>query len=103
MDEDFRYAPGIVETMGSVEFLSLLSKRFGGRRATELIGWAILFGVGRIENGPKLRHALREAGYSESAFYRAAADWRKFAEYVEEVYKVRYTSEELVKKVAPAV
>jgi hypothetical protein len=99
MEPELHLAPGIIEKMGPVEFLSLLSKRFGGRRATELIGWAILMGAAGIENGPKLRHALDQAGYSESAFYRALADWRKFAEHVEDVYKTKYSVQELIKKI----
>ena len=100
MEEELQYAPAILEGMGAMEFWSLLSRRFGGRRATELIGWGILLGMAGLENKPKLRHALREAGYSQAAFYRALADWRKFAEFVEEEYKAKYSVEDLVKKVA---
>jgi hypothetical protein len=103
LEEELKLARNLIDNMGAVEFLSLLSKRFGGRRATELIGWAVLLGVAGIENGPKLRLALDEAGYSESAFYRALHDLRKFGEFVEEQYHAKMSVVELVRKISPAM
>jgi hypothetical protein len=86
-----------------MELLSLIGRKFGGRRATELIGWAILLGAAGIENGPKLRHALKEAGYSQSAFYRALADFRAFGEFVEQEKGYRPTVHDVVERLRPAV
>ncbi len=102
LEEPLTLAPDLISKMGAVEFLSLLSKRFGGQRGTELIGWCILLGAAGIENGPKLRHALDQAGYSESAFYRASADLRKFGEFLEEQYHQKMSVVELVRKISPA-
>jgi hypothetical protein len=101
LQEPLTLAPDLISKMGTIEFLSLLSKRFGGQRATELIGWGVLLGAAGIENGPKLRHALDQAGYSESAFYRALADLRKFGEFVEERYHQKMSVVELVRKISP--
>lgn len=100
MEEELKLAPVIMERMGSMQMLSAMQKCFGGRRATELIGWAILFAVAGIENGPKLRRALEQAGYSESAFYRALADYRKFAEFLEREYKHKVSLEEVVRLIS---
>ncbi len=103
LEEDLELAPGIIEKMGPVQFLSLLTRCFPGRRSTELIGWVVLLGAAGLDNGPKLRHALREAGYSESAFYRALADLRKFGEFVEQEYHAKMSVADLVRKISPAV
>jgi len=102
LEEELTLAPELFKNMGSVQFLSLLTKCFPSRRATELIGWAVLLGAAGIENGPKLRHALDQAGYSESAFYRALADLRKFGEFVEREYHQKMTVVEVVRKISPA-
>jgi hypothetical protein len=102
LEKELKLAPDLIGKMGAVEFLSLLTKCFPPRRATELIGWAVLLGAAGIENGPKLRHALDQAGYSESAFYRALADFRKFGEFVEERYHAKMSVVELVRKISPA-
>jgi hypothetical protein len=102
VEEELRFVPGILERMGPVDFLSLMSKRFGGRRATELIGWTLLLSAAGLENGPKLRHALDQAGYSESAMYRALADLRKFGEFLEQEYHQKMSVEELVRRIIPA-
>ncbi len=99
MEEELQLAPGIIEKMGAFEFAKLFTECFPGRRATELIGWAFLFAVAGVENGPKLRHTLEDAGYSESAFYRALVDFRKFGEFVEKKYHSKMTVEQIVHKV----
>ncbi len=103
MELELEYAPGIIDKMSTFEFVKLFTECFPGRRSTELIGWAFLFAVAGINNGPKLRHALEQAGYSESAFYRALADFRKFGEFVEKKYHAKMTVEQIVEKIRVGV
>lgn len=102
MEEELQFAPHILEGMGSMEFLGLFKQCFGVRRATELIGWAILMDVAGIENGPKIRHVLEQAGYNDSSMYRAMADFRKFGEFIEERYHEKMTVEQLVVRIGLA-
>ncbi len=103
MEEELKLAPVLIEGMPPMQFLGLIKKRFGVRRATELIGWAILMGAAGIENGPKVRHALEEVGYNDSAMYRAMADLRKLGEFVEQEYHAKMTVQQLVVKIGDAV
>ncbi len=102
VEEELLFVSDILERMPTVEFLSLLSRFCGGGRATQLIGWAVLLGAAGLENGPKLRHALDQAGYSESAMYRAVADLRKFGEFLEQEYHQKMSVQELVRRIIPA-
>ncbi len=103
MEEELRVAPQILEKMSTFEFVKLFRKCFPGRRAAELLGWAFLFALAGVENGPKLRQVLHEAGYSEAAFYRALADLRKFGEFLEEQYQTKMTVPQIVDKLRPAM
>lgn len=102
-EEELQRFPEIVERMGLLEFLGLMRKKFGAQRTTQLIGWVILVGALGLENTPKLRKALREAGYSQSGFYRAMADLRAFGEHVEEVYGAKMSVEQVVRKISSQV
>lgn len=99
MERDLEFAPGALERMGFMEMLSHLRTRFGARRTTSLLGWSVFFDIAGVENSPTLRAALKEAGYSESAMYRALADFRSFGEYLEGIYGVRYTPEQVIRKI----
>lgn len=101
VEEELRLAPEILAKMSGFEFVKLLRKCFPGRRAAELIGWGLLFSFAGIENGPKFRHALQEAGYSEGAFYRALADYRKFGQFLEERYQTKMTVVQIVERISP--
>lgn len=101
VEEGLRLAPEILEQMGSAEFWALLSKQFGGRRATELLGWALVLAVSGLQNGPELRESLRERGLSRSSFYRALADLRAFGEFLERDYHRKMSVEEVVRKLCP--
>jgi hypothetical protein len=103
VEEELRLAPQILEKMSTFQFVKLFRKCFPGRRAAELIGWGFLFALAGIENGPKFRHVLEEAGYSEGAFYRALADYRKFGEFLEEQYQTKMTVPQIVDKLRPAI
>ncbi len=102
MEEGLQFAPEILEKMSGFEFIKLFRKCFPGRRAAELIGWGVVFALAGIENGPKFRHAVQEAGYSEGAFYRALADYRKFGEFLEEHYQTKMTVPQIVDKLRAA-
>jgi len=56
---------------------------FGARRATELLGWSLLWGATGVESVADLRADLEARGLKKSAMYRAAADFRRWKEHLE--------------------
>jgi hypothetical protein len=102
VEDDLQFAPEILDKMTGMEFLSLMKEFCGVRRSTELIGWLLLLGVAGIENGPKVRHSLEEAGYNDTSMYRAMADLRRFGEFIEKRYHRRMGLVEMVHRVAAA-
>lgn len=86
----------IYEEMGDVEFMTEFFKFFGPRRAMQLMGWAVLWGVKGVEVGPEFREKLKVQGISQATAYRASLDFRRFRDFVE--YRVGHpvTMDEIV-------
>jgi hypothetical protein len=72
-----------VDEVGDAELLSEFVSFFGAKRAVHLIGWAVLWGVTGVENGPDFRKKLAAQGVSRATAYRAALDFRRFGEHLE--------------------
>ncbi len=72
-----------VEQVGNAEFLSEFVSFFGAKRAVQLAGWAVLWGVSGVENGPEFRRRLEAQGLSRATAYRASLDFRRFKEHLE--------------------
>ncbi len=72
-----------VDQVGGAEFLSEFVSFFGARRAVQLAGWAVLWGVTGVENGPEFRRRLESQGLSRATAYRASLDFRRFKEHLE--------------------
>jgi hypothetical protein len=72
-----------VEQVGNAEFLSEFVSFFGAKRAVQLAGWAVLWGVTGVENGLEFRRRLEAQGLSRATAYRASLDFRRFKEHLE--------------------
>jgi hypothetical protein len=72
-----------VDEVGDAELLSEFVNFFGAKRAVHLAGWAVLWGVAGVENGPEFRKRLAAQGVSRATAYRAALDFRRFGEHLE--------------------
>jgi hypothetical protein len=72
-----------VDEVGDAELLSEFITFFGAKRAVQLAGWAVLWGVTGVENGPEFRRKLEAQGLSRATAYRAAFDFRRFKEHLE--------------------
>ena len=64
----------------------------------ELIGWSVLWGVQGVESVRTLRWELEEKGLSKSAIYRAAADFRRLKEHLEQVEGRKMESAEVIEE-----
>lgn len=86
-----------IDDLTTWEFLSSFVERMGPQRTTELIGWSVLFGViGVSDELGKYRHELEAKGFSKSAAYRAAADFRLVKEYIQEKYDLDVPLSEVI-------
>ncbi len=72
-----------VDEVGDAELLSEFVSFFGAKRAVQMAGWAFLWGVTGVENGPEFRRKLEAQGLSRATAYRAALDFRRFKEHLE--------------------
>jgi hypothetical protein len=72
-----------VDAVGDAELLSEFVSFFGAKRAVQLAGWAVLWGVTGIENGPEFRKRLESQGLSRATSYRASLDFRRFKGHLE--------------------
>ena len=72
-----------VDDVGHIEFFTEFVKYFGLKRAVYLTGWAVLWGVAGVENGPEFREKLKAQGVSRATAFRIAQDFRRFQEHLE--------------------
>ncbi len=86
----------ILDEVGTVEFMGEFFKFFGTGRALQLLGWAALWGVQGVENGPAFREELKRRGISRATAYRASLDFRRFRQFVEFRIGSPVTTEELL-------
>ena len=91
-----------IDELGVLEFMNEFWKFFGHLRGVQLFGWAMLWGVQGIENGPEFREKLKKEGFSRSAAYRASLDFRRFRMYIEQRVGHPVTNEELYEELRHA-
>jgi hypothetical protein len=70
--------------VGGLEIVTELFKMFGPKRGAELIGWAVVWGVTGVKDARQVRHDLEARGLSQATAYKAAADFRKLGERLED-------------------
>ncbi len=92
----------ILDEVGTVEFMGEFFKFFGTGRALQLLGWAALWGVQGVENGPAFREEMKKRGISRATTYRAALDFRRFRQFVEFRVGHPMTTEELLQDLKQA-
>jgi hypothetical protein len=89
-----------IDSVGNVEFFAEFVKFFGTRRAMELAGWAVLWGVtGKVDNIVEYRQELIARGMARSSVYRATLDFRKFREYLEGKEGVSFADMDVMRKI----
>jgi hypothetical protein len=88
----------ILDNMSDLEFAERFCGFFGLKRALILVGWAVLFGVAGIENGPSYRAMLEEKGLSRSTAFRASADMKRFRDHLEAEYHMPVPFDRIVRK-----
>jgi hypothetical protein len=97
MHDEQQPKPGrVLDELGAVGFMTEFFRFFGTGRALQLIGWAALWGVQGVENGPEFREELQRRGISRATAYRAALDFRRFKQFVEARAGHPVTNEELI-------
>ncbi len=72
-----------VDEVGDGELLSEFVSFFGAKRAVQLAGWAVVWGVTGVQNGPEFRRRLKAQGLSRATAYRASLDFRRFKDHLE--------------------
>jgi hypothetical protein len=93
----------VLDDMGGLDLTGEMVRYFGGKRATELIGWALLFGLSGFKTGGEMRAYLEAKGLSKSAMYRALADLKKFADDLDAEQGVKTAGQEVARKIARLV
>lgn len=88
----------ILDGMSGADFIAEFVGFFGPQRAAALVGWAIIWGVRGIENGPEYRSMLEAQGLSRSTAFRASADFRRFRDHLEEKYSMPVPYDRIVRK-----
>ncbi len=85
MSEEQQESTGqrVLDELGPMGFMAEFFKYFGTARALQLIGWAALWGLQGVENGPEFRDHLSKLGVSQATSYRAAVDFRRFRQFLE--------------------
>jgi hypothetical protein len=103
MEEKLQHVERILDDMGGVQFMKDLVECFGFQHAARLAGWAVLWGITGVENTPEYRQRLIDRGLAHATVYRAAADWRKFGEWLEAKYHRPFSSAEMELKLRQEV
>lgn len=99
-EEEMRLVNQAFDSLTPVAFFKEMVSVFGVRRTTDLIGWAVLWGVMGIEDVPQMRKKMFAEGMSDRAGYRAAADFRKFADHILRTYQRKMDMKEIIEKIA---
>lgn len=99
-EEEKRLLDQAFDALTPVAFFKEMVGVFGVRRTTDLIGWAVLWGVMGIEDVPQMRKKMFAEGLSDRAGYRAAADFRKFGDHIMRTYLRRMGMKEIIEKIA---
>lgn len=74
-----------IDKMDSVQFVRELVGYFGTRRATELMGWAVLVPMMAWPKSiPEFRKEVEASGFNKSSMYLALLDMRKFGKFIED-------------------
>lgn len=72
--------------LSPLAFMAALQRFAGTRRMLEMVGFACLWGVVGVESVQGMRKQYDEAGLSQRAAYRCAADFQRFGTYLLETY-----------------
>ncbi len=67
----------------------------------ELVGWAVVWGLLGVESVRGMRQRYEEAGLTKSSAYRAAADFKVFADFLLERYGREFSMIEILRGLNP--
>lgn len=88
---------GIVDALSPMEFFRAMHECHGSRRCMELAGWAVVWGLLGVESVRDMRRRYEEAGLTKSSAYRAAADYRLFADFLLVKYGREFEMKEILR------
>ena len=72
----------VIDGLPPLAFFGAMQELHGSRRVMELVGWAVVWGLLGVESLRDMRQRYEEAGLTKSSAYRAAADFKKFADFL---------------------
>jgi hypothetical protein len=88
-----------VDDVGGLEIMTELFKMYGPKRGAELVGWAVVWGVsGAVKDMKALREDLEARGLSQATAYKAAADFRRLGERLEDKEHRPFTLPEIIQR-----
>lgn len=85
--------------LNDLEFLAELLAFFGVSRASQLLGWAMIWGLtGRDRDLTAFRLELQEKGLGRSAAYVALSDYKRFADHIRTLEGTPVETERVVER-----
>ena len=74
--EDQARLTRVVDGLPAWKLIDVMTSTVGGKRAAELMAWAVLWGLQGETSGVALRNKLKEKGMTQRSAYRAVEDFR---------------------------
>lgn len=84
---------------GFIEMLSDMRQVFPKQRVMQMFGWMVLFGATGGQTKEQMVKRLVNLGFGKSSVYDAAADIRRFQDFLRNKWGREVSQEELAKKV----
>jgi hypothetical protein len=70
----------VVDGVPAWRLVRVMNETVGPKRAMELTGWAVVWGMNGETSGAELRRKLQAQGIAQSAAYRALDDYRRIGD-----------------------
>ena len=87
------------ERYGFIEMLSDMRQVFPKQRVMQMFGWMVMFGATGGQTKDQMVKRLIRLGFGKSSVYDAAADIRRFQEFLRAKWGREVSQEQLAKKV----
>lgn len=83
-EQEQRELDARLDAMNPFDFFRLMHECFSPVRVVELVGWAVIWGLQGVESVGEMRKSYENSGavIGRSAAYRAAGDYKLFADYI---------------------
>ena len=87
------------EHYGFIEMLSDMRRVFPKQRVMQMFGWMVMFGATGGQSKDQMVKRLVSLGFGKSSVYDAAADIRRFQDFLRDKWGHEVSQEQLAKKV----